>query len=437
MTEPKTNWQGQMRLALRMSIGNHQYVAFAASWIATRATLLAMYASIERSLSSDVLYYHRELTTGAIDLMPLREYPIPVTWVAQLPLLSSPDSVHYVVSFAVMMLTLDALFSCALIRRTKDDRHRGIWIWLGTTTLLGPVIYARLDLAPSVLAGLAIVFLNRRFAGGTLLALGASLKVWPAGLLLALWLEPRKLKGNIGAFLGTLILVAGTVAQAAGVPRLLSPYSNQGARGLQIESVAATVPLLLRLVDPDSSGIRIAYGAVELTGPNSEAWLYASQLLLGLALSIGVALGALVAWRGNLTLEGGYYLSFAAVALIITTSRVFSPQYLVWLAAVVAATYPNSVADSQETRAKCRTLAFSLASAAALTHIFYPTSYVALINWPNSIRGASATIALAARNILILASGILASLWAVTSLLRPPRPKRCTLARPTDEAGYS
>jgi hypothetical protein len=191
-------------------------------------------------------------------------------------------------------------------------------------------------------------------------------------------------------------LLAGTTVAVPGWRRLLSPLTWQAERGLQVESVPATPAMLGRLLAPgDYQVVLSEHHAYEVLGPGVEALLAASSVLSLLA---GVGLLALwtVAFRhgAGITTETVSWLALAAVGLFVVTSRVLSPQYLLWLLPL------GAVAAGLSRRRAPLAWAALLLVATAGTQLVFPELYGSLVG--RGERVGAAVLALAVRNLLLV-----------------------------------
>lgn len=209
-------------------------------------------------------------------------------------------------------------------------RPAGVWVWVAGLPLLGPTAYARYDLMVTAVAVAALLAGARRpRTMGALAAFGALLKVWPA-LLLAGVRCGRTARWSWSAFAATaagLLLLAGTA-----VPGAFAFLTFQRERGTEVESLGGLVFQVARQFGWQGQ-VLLTYGSVEFVGPYVHL---VSAVALGLT---AAAFGWLLLWR----LRAREYApatpcdaAFTAVLLFTTTSRVISPQYLVWLVGIGA-----------------------------------------------------------------------------------------------------
>jgi hypothetical protein len=154
---------------------------------------------------------------------------------------------------------------------------------------------------------------------------------------------------------------------------------------VQIESTPATV--LFALGGSDVTGTNLRPDRFKSNGLDGG---YAPEVQRVFALLLAAALAwifALAARRGDsrhLVLCG-----FAALLAFVTLGKVFSPQYVIWLAPFAAL----ALVWGQ------RTVAALVAAAIVLTHVEFPSRYFDLINEQTGV-----ILIVAVRNALLLAA---------------------------------
>jgi hypothetical protein len=272
-------------------------------------------------------------------------------------------------------------------------------VWVLAVPLLGATAYARFDLVPGLLAATGLLLLpGRPRLAATAAALATGLKLWP-GLLLPALAAPRRCRRGVVSVVAIVgVLLAGTTVVVAGWGRVVSPLTWQAERGLQIESVPATVAMVGWARSPAS--YRVGYGehhAFEVTGPGVSQLLLASEVL---SLLLVPALAALwtLAWRRGalLRMDAVVWMSLASVAASMVTSKVLSPQYLLWLLPLAAA----GLTVTTSTTAALRTWAVVLLATTVATQVVFPERYADLVQ-PTPDSG-SVVLVLAVRNALLL-----------------------------------
>jgi hypothetical protein len=239
-------------------------------------------------------------------------------------------------SFVGSMLLVDlaGLALLALLGR-RSGNYTGVWVWLLGMPLLSTFSVLRFDLLPTVIGIAALLVIHRRPSWfGALAGMGASIKVWPIVLLFGEW-DRRRLIHAGAAALGTIALVFAISTLAFGDST--SFLGEQSERGLQEEAVA-TVPWHVQAIATgDTPAREIRYGAWEIAAPGADA---VASLLEWLTVA---ALAAAAAWwwyRAKAIRSGRVDLAnadvsrdfvFTIVLLLVITSRVLSPQFMVWL----------------------------------------------------------------------------------------------------------
>ncbi len=270
--------------------------------------------------------------------------------------------------FLLLFFAVDIAISLLLARdATRRDRWDGYAVWLAAPLLLGPILYGRYDVIPTLAAMAGLLALAVPVAAGAILAIGGGLKVWPAVMALALsrrdWL-----RGAFGAALATAVVV---VTAAWAFPGVISSFLGNGeARGLQTESVAA-LPFVWARLFVGKEGIPEAfrYGSSEVGVPLADAiapWLIP---LTGIGLLLLILARAL----GKLDHAPVADIAFVAILWLMVTSRVLSPQYNVWLIGMAALVW---AAGSP----RMRTATIPVAVTAIAAQVLYPFSYIDIVD---------------------------------------------------------
>lgn len=335
------------------------YVLVGLTWLATRAIAVGAIALLPRLLDDIDTYrtWLPALRAAAFpDADPKWQYPPGAGAVVLGPDLLPFD---YAVAFVGLCLVFDLAIMAALVTAHSRRTHpatMGLWLWAAAGAVIGPIMVTRFDIVPSFFAVAAILLVARPAWSGASAAIGFLLKLWPALMILAL---PRRRtrSGVIWFAVTTLVLVLVVTVTFDGA---LSFLGNQRARGLQVESTGAVPYWLFTLV-----GGRVAsgmdYGSMQVQMAGAEA--------VGTIVTvIGLALLVLVAWwRLNGRLDGvsAGDVGVTLVLVMVASSRVYSPQFNVWLIAVAAAATINALS-------RMRTVAAILVGVAVLTQFVYP-----------------------------------------------------------------
>ena len=239
---------------------------------------------------------------------------------------------------------------------------------------------------------------------GALASIGAMLKLWPALLLLGLPRDRRSI-GALTSFAATAlaVLVCGTLF----TPGQLGFLRGQRNRGIEIEAVAATPWQAARLLGHPTKVVH-EYGCAQFAGLTALAPLCEVATLIGLAL---VAALAMLRPPATWTPSAACDVALAATLVAIVTSRVLSPQYLIWAIGIGAAALAHS-------QSRQRSVVTAILVAALLTQVVFPFGWQGLTaRHPDPL----AVVALVARNLLLVA----ATLLAIARLWQPrPRHRR-------------
>ncbi|MGW0855798.1 glycosyltransferase 87 family protein [Streptomyces sp. NPDC002690] len=403
-------------------------VGLLAVWALTRATLLLWVLKVVTAPGLDVTVDVAVIYRGWYDVLRTGVFPPgDVTWqyppAAALPVLAPGllPFLEYATAFSVLVLVCDALVLGMLLRAGSRPgaRRAGAWVWVAGVPLLGPTVYARYDLmvAAVAVAGL-LAGVRRPRVLGALAAFGALLKVWP--VLVLLGTAPGRVTRRAWS---AAVVVAGVVAAGfwLAMPGAFGFLAHQRDRGTEIESLGGLVLHLAR-----RSGwpgrIELTYGSMEFLGPGVD-------LVSSLALWLSVAgFGWLVVWRlraRTFTAHTAADAAFTAVLVFTTTSRVISPQYLVWLVglAAVCLVFPGS---------RMRRPVWLVLLACPVTFLEFPLGFVHVV----ASDGTGVALLLVRNGLLVAATVIAAArLWraaepvpaeavAVGPAARVPQPSR-------------
>lgn len=297
--------------------------------------------------------------------------------------------------FALLFLACDAAIMALLTRQAgRSGRTGGRTLWAWAALITGPLLLARFDVVPTVLALSAVLLAGTRpAASGALAATGAWLKAWP--ILVLAGVRRRDLpRAALGVVAASAVIVT---ALLAGTQQPFGFLTGQAQRGLQIESAAALPFLLARALGADVAVV-YQYGAHEVVATGVP--LVARGCLLATLVLLGVV--AVQRLRGALEHHVAADVALAAVLVTVVTSRVFSTQYFIWLLALAAACL-----GSPGTRMR-RGVTLVVASGAA-SQLVYPWLYSALLEgaaWALLVQSVRIVLAVAAA---VVALGVLLS----------------------------
>lgn len=396
-------------------------VSVVAAWIAARLFVVSLLMHREHYVIGDPNYYAdsiRHLGSAGV-AHTLVEYPVPALVVLAVPYWALQVVGHvgdYANAIAVCAAAIDLLLGAALLHSRQRTAQ---WFWVLAVPAIGATAYARFDLIPGILVALAILYAARRpRVAAAMGALAAGVKYWPAIVLPTLLAPRRDRTGSIVATAVTgAVLAVGTLA-LGGWHRLWTPLSYLHGRGLQIESIAATPAMLNWARNPDLFSIAYASSkSYEITGPGTAGLLRFSTVLVVL-FAVGLLALWTLAWRApTLTPDAVIWLVLASVSAFITTGKVFSPQYLLWILPGAAAGL--AVLRSDESRRRLLAWAVALLGVTVATQVVFPLHYGDLLG--HNDHSMTIVLVLAARNVAMLLVTIYAVLEALSQVwMREP-----------------
>jgi hypothetical protein len=405
-------------------------------WLLTRALVLWLFFGPHDWVTGDVAYFAESLSR-----MPERglrvtlvEYPLPGVALVAFPWLLSqwlarPDL--YAETVLVLAVVTDAAFTLLLRRSAGGGGTAGVGVWLLAVPLLGATTYARFDVVPGILAGAALLLLvaHPRLAAAAG-AVATGLKLWPALLLPALAARRRERRDVVAVVVGLGVLLVTVSLVLAGWTRLLSPLTWQSDRGLQIESVLATPAMLAWAVRPGQHVVAYSdYNAFEVSGPTVPL-LLAGTTLLTVLMVLGLAALWVVAWRRGRSLgrDAVVWSCLTAVTAFTVSSRVLSPQYLLWLLPLAAAGL--AVVHTPRGVARMRGWALTLLVVTAATQLVFPVFYGSLVRHDDG--SVWVVLLLAVRNLALVLLLVLAAReawWHLEDRARPEAQRGIELER--------
>jgi len=371
-----------------------------AAWLATR-TALYLHATVP-GRDGDVGLYQRWyaccFSHGTLPVAdPRWQYPPGASLVFWLPG-RLPGS--YVEDFMVLAIGCDLAITLMLWSSARRGGSlAGAWYWVCGVPLLGPVIVGRFDLVPVALSVAALCVTRRAGVRGALIGAAAAVKVWPVTLLAGM--APGQQRRGIAAAAAVLAAVC-----AIGASGTASFLAHQNARGVEIESVAATPFMIWRQAGWPGTVV-YRFGAYQLSGGHVALAQDASTLGLVLAAAAVIGWRLMIArgrarWRPEFAADA----PLAATLLFLVVSPVLSPQYLLWVIGLAAA----CLAAGQTTQ---RPVALAVLAAAGLTQLIFPIGWYRLVDGSDPV-----TAVLVARNVLLVVAAAL-SCWRILSASSP------------------
>ena len=392
------------------------------AWVIARI-MLGFIIFRDHSPRGDVAYYFYGILGNDPSMMT--EYPHAGTWPVEVLTALIGDHIDaFYIAFVLMCMLVDALFLALVLSNHHANPRVWIagWFWIFFGTLTGQVFYMRLDIFPALTVAAAAACLVRwPNIASALLAFATTMKLWPGVLAAGLVgrFSNRKSWLRLLSFFTALVALCAITVLTSGWQRLLSPLTYQSDRGLQIESVFATPFVYQAFYEPTRWEMGYAESkSFEISGPGVD------QAIAWSTYSMSAVIAFALAWALWRFLAGGWNprstIAFFGVMilLLIITNKVFSPQYIVWFAPLLAVALRQPQMSEHQlkhprTHRAISILMVSLAVltlvTAALGNYVYPSNYNFI--WAQVGVEFAPVAALALRNLLIVIMAALALCW--------------------------
>jgi uncharacterized membrane protein len=365
-------------------------------------------------------YYLSAAPAAPFHTLP-REYGPLALLVFSLPLVGPSALYPWIFAFAMALIVVGLALLLQRVGTVGAGHSWLLYVMLGSMATAA----ARFDVVPAACTLLALVALRRGRQGWAYAALAAGtlLKLYPA-LLLPLFLieswrgrHEKPLWRGPALFAGVVAVVEGCVA-LLNPAAVLAPLGFLQGRCVQVESLPATLAALGTLLRGHRPAFAYSpqYNSICQMSPGLE--LFATLCtVLALAGIVGVVA---LHWRGRLSLGLAACL---VLALAMLGSKVFSPQYVLWISPLVAWEYGLA-----ELRAF---LGWSLVCLA--TTLCYPLAYTSLLLVAlHTIPDTAVPLTAGLRNALLIALVAV----ALTEVLRSrPAPDYAARTSPGSPSG--
>jgi Glycosyltransferase family 87 len=374
-------------------------------WLASRAVIyvLATRPQLLGDIGSYQHWYVCCLSRGTFPLSdPMWQYPPGAALAFWLP---GRLPGGYVDNFGLFAIGCDLAVSVMLCARARrGGSPAGAWYWVCGVPVLGVIADARFDVVSVALAIAALCLPARGGARGAVIGAAAAVKAWPLTLLAGT--APGQWRRSLVAAAVVLAAIGASFPSATS-----SFLAHQDARGVEIESVAATAFMVWRTVGWHGTWV-YRFGAWQLSGPHVTVAADASRLGVVLAAAALVCWSVLIA-RGRVRWRPEYATDapLAATLLFLVVSPVLSPQYLLWVLGLAAV----CLATGQTTQ---RPVALGLLAVAGLTQIVFPGHWYTLLSGSAAVTGV-----LAARNVLLVAVAALSWQRIISAAVPTARPQ--------------
>ena len=243
----------------------------------------------------------------------------------------------------VLLAILIGLFLIYLIaRRMGKAPWKIMLVYVLCILAVGPILAEQFDIFPAILTlGSLYAFITgKNKAAWALLVLGAFIKVYPlflAPVYLAIALRNRHYR-SAGAGILTGILIGAVFTLPfliMGLDNIRSLADYHWQRGIQLESTYSSFLLMGDKLGLDSVSLVFNFGSWNLSGGLADTLTKLSGYLLLILLLIGYwyIFRRTKPGKSQSTRIGAYAL--LVICIVLITSKVLSPQYLIWLMPLV------------------------------------------------------------------------------------------------------
>ena len=324
------------------------------------------------------------------------EYPPFALFFILLPRLFTANLNAYMVIFQVEIFLFN-LLGLFLIYRIAQRTGKAPWKMLPIYTIailaIGPIIAQHYDIFPAIMVLLSLYcfWIGRHKTSWIILAMATMAKIYPfiiAPLFLIYYLRNREYRR-----IGTGILVFTATCLAVVMPFITTDPGSLSSlidyhveRGVQLESTYSAFALAAGKLGWTTTQLDFSAGSWNITGPLADNLSAISTILLPLLLLMSYLFIYRRIKPCNYNISDICTHSLLIVAVTLITSKVLSPQYLIWLIPLI----PLVIGLRYGIWAIFIVIG-------ALTYYIYPLHYVELIyleTWPVGI--------LLARNILLI-----------------------------------
>ncbi len=297
----------------------------------------------------------------------LGEYPPAARLLVLLPAISSSPIV-YAGLFIGLVAAADA---AVLLRLSKQaaahERRLGVAMWIVGPALLGSLSWLRFDL---IVAGIAVFALSAAspVAARLLGFLAIQLKIWPVLLMPMLIRESRRpIRAGLVALAASAVAFVALAWAPGGTAFSWATWALD--RGVNLESTIGLVLAGSSFVGSDAR-VSFGFGAWQIdTSGSGAAWLASALGVVGIAAIIMLSVDT----TRSRSRSRALLALCMCIEILLLTSKVFSPQYVLWLIGPLAVVLTSAELD------RPRRLFWLLAAVCLATHVVYPLAYLSLI----------------------------------------------------------
>ena len=269
------------------------------------------------------------------------EYPPFSLFFFILPHLFTSSFVVYAIAFEVELFLFD-LLGLYLIYRIAQRQGKAPWEMLTVYSVailaIGPIIAQRYDVFPAIIVLLSLYcfWIGKHKTSWGILALGTMTKIYPvaiAPIFLAYYMRNHQYKR---IWSGILVFAASSLAiiipfLVISPTSLLSLINYHAQRGIQLETIYSAFLLVVGKFGSTSPQLAFGAGSWNIAGPLADTLAMISTFVLAflLLMSYWFIYSRIKPGKSQLMEMGTY--SLLVIAVILITSKVLSPQYLIWL----------------------------------------------------------------------------------------------------------
>jgi Glycosyltransferase family 87 len=334
---------------MTLLVARPRYRRVVLCWFGTRL-LLMLWATTalpwfsHGSVLGDVTIYRgwaKVLETGTYPVHDTQwQYPPAAALVFLVPQVFTHLGVSYIIAFFFFALLADLVIFLLLLGHANrnavadsaDPHLTGVWAWVIGGFAIGPLVLMRYDVIVTAFAVGGLIAPARSVKvrwslRGALLGFGAMVKAWPGALVLGL---PPRGPGRraLGWAVGTAVVSTGILSLC--LTGAFSFLSGQSNRGIEVESVLASPFMVASWFGYPVKVVHL-YGSFQISGPGISAVSSFAELLTVVGVCI-VLWWRLMRFRPRCWTPALMYdTAFTVLLVLVVTSRVLSPQYLIWL----------------------------------------------------------------------------------------------------------
>ena len=317
-----------------------------ALFVASRAVIFAYLAGINSDLGTQKAY----VGMAVAGRVPFRdfflEYPPLVFLYSGIPAIFDQSLQSYLATFRVLSCAVDCGIFALVLRTTKGSASQCLLYIVGTT-VLGSIIYDRIDIVLGAMLVAAVVSLLYgrdnlfKLAIGTGIAFKLIPVIFLPMILAREWKKVDRRLFRACSLLALPMLLSFDVLMLLGARNFDKLFEYHARRPIQLESGPASAAMILMMFGAPGH-VTGGYGSWNLAAPYGT-WLVMGAALLLAAVCAGSAVMVLrrrSRWHGQETVpqqgDASFVLLMAAVlAAAMALSKVLSPQYFLFLLPVL------------------------------------------------------------------------------------------------------